>query len=116
MQAKLFAAALIIALSTSFSANAAPPPDEAQRFALQQAMAAKAKLKQAEAAKGPKRKVLMDEHMKMMKDVMDKIAAMKPKAGMTAAEHEEWMTEHQALMQQILEQMMAEHHLMMNTK
>lgn len=110
----ILAAALIVALSTSYPAIAAP--DEAQRFAMQQAMAAKQKLKQAEAAKGAERKALMGEHMKMMKEVMDKIAAMKPKAGMSGKEHEEWMKEHQELMRQMMDQMMAEHHLMMETK
>jgi len=41
---------------------------------------------------------------------------MKPKAGMSMQEHEEWINEHQKLMQQVMDQMMAEHHLMMETK
>lgn len=114
MKSTILAAALIVALGASYSAVAAP--DEAQRYAMQQAMAAKQKLRQAEAAKGAERKALMGEHMKMMKEVMDKVAAMKPKAGMSGKEHEEWMMEHQALMQQMMEQMMGEHHLMMQTK
>lgn len=114
MKSTLLAAALIIALGASHPAIGAP--DEAQRYALQQAMAAKQKLKQAEAAKGAQRKALMGEHMKMMKEVMDKMAVMKPKEGMNGAEHEEWMKEHQALMQQMMEQMMGEHHLMMEMK
>lgn len=114
MKSAILATALIVALGTSYCAIAAP--DEAQRQAMQQAMAAKLKLKQAEAAKGAERKALMGEHMKMMKAVMDKIAAMKPKAGMGGKEHEEWMLEHQALMHQMMEQMMGEHHLMMETK
>jgi hypothetical protein len=79
-------------------------------------MAPKQKLKQAEAAMGAQRRVLMGEHMKLMKEIMDKIAVMKPKVGMRGAEHEEWMKEHQALMQQMMEQMMGEHHLMMEMK
>jgi uncharacterized membrane protein len=114
MKSKFLVAALIAMLSTSFSATAAP--DEAQRQAIQRAMAAKQKLKQAEAAKGAERQTLMAEHMKMMKEVMDKMVAMKPKAGMSMQEHEEWINEHQKLMQQVMEQMMGEHHLMMETK
>lgn len=110
----ILAAALIVALSASYPAVAAP--DEAQRYAMKQAMAAKQKLKQAEAAKGAERKALMGEHMKMMKEVMDKIAGMAPKAGMSGKEHEEWMKEHQDLMRQMMDQMMAEHHLMMEAK
>jgi hypothetical protein len=114
MKTKILATALIIALGTSFSAIAAP--DEAQRFMIQKAMAAKLKLNQAEAATGAQRKTLMAEHMKMMKEVMDKMASMKPKSGISGPEHEEWMKEHQALMQQMLDQMMGEHHLMMEMK
>lgn len=51
--------------------------------------------------------------MSMMKDTMDKMAAMKPKAGMSMKEHEEWIAEHEKLMQQMMDQMMGEHHLMM---
>lgn len=114
MKTTILATALIVALISSHAAIAGP--DEAQRYAIQQAMAAKQKLKQAEAAKGAERKALMGEHMKMMKEVMDKMAAMKPKAGISGAEHEQWMKEHQALMQQMMEQMMGEHHLMMDMK
>ncbi|MES2299435.1 MAG: hypothetical protein V4582_20530 [Pseudomonadota bacterium] len=107
-------AALVATLGVSVTATAGQ--DESQRYAMQRIIAAKQKLQQAEAAKGAERKALMGEHMKMMKEVMDKMAAMKPKAGMTMQEHEEWMTEHQALMQQMMEQMMGEHHLMMQAK
>ena len=43
---------------------------------------------------------------------MDSMSVMKPLTGMTPQEHEEWMNEHQKLMQQMMEQMMAEHHMM----
>ncbi|MDQ1812351.1 hypothetical protein RBA41_03455 [Massilia sp. CCM 9210] len=90
-------------------------PDEAQRYVLQQAMAAKQKPKQAEAAKGSQRKALMGEHLTMMKEVMDKHAVMKPKEAMSGPGHEEWMKEHQALMPQMMEQMMGQQHPMMET-
>ncbi|NIA56164.1 hypothetical protein HAV22_21255 [Massilia sp. TW-1] len=105
---------LVVLLGTSFHASAGQ--DEAQRQMIQRVMAAKQKLKQAEAAKGEQRKALMAEHMSMMKDSMDKMAAMKPKAGMSMEEHEEWIEAHEKLMQQMMDQMMGEHHLMMETK
>lgn len=114
MKIAILASALIAALAASSPALAAP--DEAQRYALQMAMEAKQKLKQAEAAKGAERKALMGEHMKMMKEVMDKMAVMKPKEGMSGKEHEEWMKEHQQLMRQMMEQMMGQHQLMMQMK
>lgn len=107
---------LAVALALGASVTVSAAPDEAQRYAIQKAMAAKLKLKQAAAAKGAERKALMAEHMTMMKDVMDKMAAMQPKAGECSKEHMQWMQEHQALMQQMMEQMMGQHHLMMDHK
>jgi hypothetical protein len=40
--------------------------------------------------------------------------AMKPKSGMTMKEHEEWISEHQKLMDEMMGQMMDEHHMMMD--
>ena len=115
MKPKLIPAVLLAVLTTSFSASALPPPDEAQRFAMQHAAAAKAKLRQAEAAVGAEKQTLMAEHMGMMKELMDKVASLKPKARMNAQEHQEWMSQHQALMEEIMDQMMAEHVLMMKS-
>lgn len=115
MKSKLLTAMLLAVLTISFSAKALPPPDEAQRFAMQRAAAAKAKLRQAEAAVGTEQRTLMAEHMGMMKELMDKVAGMKPKAGMNAQEHQDWMSQHQTLMEQIMDQMMAEHVLMMKS-
>lgn len=114
MKSTLLIASLVAMLGTSLAAAAAP--DEGQRYMLQRAAAAKTKLQQAEAAKGAERKKLMGEHMAMMKEMMGKMQAMKPKAGMSTQEHEEWMAEHQKLMDQMMDQMMAEHHLMMQSK
>jgi len=114
MKTKFLAAVMLALLGTSFSAWAAQ--DEAQRQMIQRVMAAKLKLQQAEAAQGERRKALMAEHMAMMKETMDKMAVMKPKEGMTMKQHEEWIEEHQKLMQQMMDQMMGEHHLMMQMK
>ncbi len=73
------------------------------------------KLEQAEAAKGEERQKLMDDHMKMMHETMEKMQAMKPKAGMTMQEHEEWISQHQKLMDEMMSQMMKEHHMMMGS-
>ena len=110
---KLVAAAFIACLGfTATSAMAGP--DENQRMIQQQVTQAKQKLKEAEAAKGAERQKLMGEHMKMMQGTMKKMQAMKPKAGMTMQEHEDWINEHQKLMEDMMEQMMGEHHMMMD--
>lgn len=95
------------------SAAAYAGPDSFQLEMNRRVMQAKQKLQQAEAAKGAERQKLMGEHMKMMQETMGKMQAMKPKAGMTMQEHEDWINEHQKLMEQIMEQMMGEHHLLM---
>lgn len=114
MKSTLLIATLVAMLGTSYAAFAGP--DEGQRYMMQRAAAAKAKLQQAEAAKGAERRKLMDEHMAMMKEVMEKMQAMKPRSGMSMQEHEEWMAEHQKLMGQMMDQMMGQHHLMMQQK
>lgn len=114
MKTTLLIATLVAMLGTSMYAMAAP--DEGQRYMMMRAAAAQQKLKQAEAAKGAERKKLMGEHMAMMKEVMEKMAAMKPKAGMTMQEHEDWIVEHQKLMGQVMDQMMGEHRLLMETR
>lgn len=88
--------------------------DDNQRQLTQQVLKSKQILQQAEAAKGAERQKLMGEHMKMMHESMKSMQAMKPKAGMTMQEHEDWINEHQKLMDQMMEQMMSEHHLLMN--
>lgn len=114
MKSRILAAVLFALLGTSLYASAGQ--DEAQRQMIQRVTAARQKLQQAEAAKGEQRNALMTEHMSMMKETMDKMAAMKPKAGMSAKEREEWVEQHQKLMQQMMDQMMGEHHLMMEMK
>lgn len=96
------------------SASAFAGQDESQRQMVQQLTKAKQKLTEAEAAKGPDRQKLMGEHMKMMNEAMEKMQAMKPKAGMSMKDHEAWMAEHQKLMDDMMGQMMKEHHMMMD--
>ena len=96
------------------SVSAVAAPDEFQRQMIQRVAQAKQKLQQAEAAKGAERQKLMEEHMKMMNETMEKMQAMKPKAGMSMQEHEDWINEHQKLMEDMMGQMMEEHHLIMD--
>jgi len=109
---KMIATVVICGVSV-LSLSAIAGQDEFQRQMTQQVMKAKQKLKEAEAAKGAERNKLMGEHMKMMHDNMGKMQAMKPKSGMTMQEHEEWISEHQKLMDEMMSQMMKEHHMMM---
>ncbi|MDP3211577.1 hypothetical protein [Methylotenera sp.] len=106
----------VIALSCIgfLSTSAFAAQDEFQRQMTQKVMEAKQKLKEAEAAKGAERQKLMSEHLKMMQENMQKMQAMKPKAGMSMQEHEDWINEHQKLMDQLMDQMMGEHKLMMD--
>ncbi len=97
------------------SVSAGAGQDEFQRQMIQRVQQAKQKLQQAEAAKGSERQKLMEEHMRMMKETMEKMQAMKPKAGMSMQEHEDWISQHQKLMDDMMGQMMGEHHLMMET-
>ena len=108
----------LLATVTAIAIAAAPlvalaGQDEAQRQITQSLQAQKLKLAAAERAQGAERDKLMQEHMKMMQATMGKMQAMKPRDGMTPIEQKEWMDEHQKLMQQMMDQMMTEHHMMM---
>lgn len=88
-------------------------PDEAQRQMIQRIQEQKHKLAAAEGSQGAERRKLMVEHMKMMQETMGKMQAMKPRADMSLQEKDEWIAEHQKLMAQMMEQMMTEHHMLM---
>ena len=96
------------------SVSAIAAQDESQRLMTQRVAQARQKLQQAEAAKGAERQKLSEEHMKMMQETMDKMQVMKPKAGMTAQESEDWIKQHQKLMDDVIGQMRAENRLMMD--
>jgi hypothetical protein len=106
-------ATLILASLGAFSLSAIAGQDETQRQIVQQAIKAKQKLKEAEAAKAKERQRLMDEHLKMMKETLGEMRKLKPTDGMTAQEHEAWIETHQSLMEEMMSQMMEEHHMMM---
>lgn len=88
-------------------------PDETQRQMIQRAQEAKKKLSAAEASRGAERQKLIEEHMAMMQTMMAQMQKAKPRGGMSAEQTREWMDEHLKLMDQLLGQMMDEHHMMM---
>ena len=106
------ATALSGALLVSSDLLAGRPNEDV--FALQQRIeAAQHKLDQAGKAQGADRGKLMQEHMQMMEQNIKGMQAMQPRQGMTMAEHEQWMAEHQKMMNTMMQQMMQEHHMMM---
>ena len=104
-------AALIAFAAIPLSSLAAQ--DEGQRLITQRLQEQKLKLAAAEKAQGAERDRLMQDHMKMMQETMGKMQSMKPRDSMTPQEQKEWMAEHQKLMQLMMDQMMTEHHMMM---
>lgn len=76
----------------------------------------KQKLEKAKAAQGAEQEKLLGEHMQMLHENMNACRQMKPKAGMTEAERDEWFTEHQKIMDDMMGQMMEEHKLKMSAK
>lgn len=109
---RAFAATLAgIALALPLAGIAAP--DEAQKQLIQRAQEAKKKLSAAQAAQGAERQTMMQDHMKMMQEMMAQMQKAKPRAGMAPEQMREWMDEHMKLMQEMMGQMMNEHHMMM---
>jgi hypothetical protein len=100
-----------LALATPIAGLGAP--DETQKLLIQRAQEAKQKLSAAQAAAGAQRQKMMQEHMKLMNDVMVQMRAGKPREGMTPQQMREWMDEQMKLMDQLMGQMMDEHHMMM---
>ncbi|HEU4353869.1 MAG TPA: hypothetical protein VFR66_18530 [Burkholderiales bacterium] len=109
---KTLLAAAICAF-TILGTGALAAPDEAQKQLIQRTQEAKQKLAAAQAASGAERQKLMQEHMKMMQDMTAQMQKAKPRAGMTPEQMREWMDEHLKLMDQLMGQMMDEHHMMM---
>jgi len=111
---KLVATVLIASFGFA-TTSAIAGPDIFQQQINQRLIQSQQKLKAAEAAKGAERQKLMEDHMKIMRETMTKMQAMKPKAGMTMQEHEDWINEHLKLMEQVMGQMMEEHHLLIGS-
>ncbi|WP_395400979.1 hypothetical protein [Pseudoduganella sp. UC29_106] len=96
---------------TLVAGSALGAPDESLRYVQRQTAIAKQKLIAAQVAHGTERRTLMAQHMKMMEEIMGKIKAMAPGPGMSMQHHEEWIVEHQNLMQQLIEQMAGQHQM-----
>ena len=110
---------LLIAALTGFALMAPPAglaaPDEIQKQMIQRVQEAKQKLAAAQAASGAQRQKMMQEHMKLMQDMMAQMRTAKPRDGMTPQQMREWIDEHLKLMDQMMGQMMDEHHMMMQS-
>lgn len=109
---KVYAIAILTSL-IAFSATALAAPDQAQRQMTQRIQEQKMKLGAIENAKGAERGQLMKEHIKMMQETLEKMHTMQPHAGVSVKEWEDWIAEHQRLLDQILEQVTDEQHLLM---
>ncbi|HPH05180.1 MAG TPA: hypothetical protein PL131_04835 [Methylotenera sp.] len=108
----LIATAFLASLSLA-STGAMAGRDFFQEQLIQNLQVTKQKLKQAEAAKGAEQQQLLTEHMQMLHKNMAACREMKPKAGMTEKERDEWFAEHQKIMDDMMSQMMEEHKVKM---
>lgn len=106
----------ILWMMLGFNSTVFAGPDANQQMIIKRIQESKLKLKAAEAAQSEERQKLMEQHMKMMAETMGIMRGMTPRKGMTMQEHEEWMDEHQKLMQQVMEQMMDEHHALIQMR
>jgi hypothetical protein len=105
----VIATAIVLAVCAPVAGAA----DQDQQVLNQRTQEAKRKLQAAEAAQGAQRQKLMREHMSAMQEIMNRMRGMRPHGAMTPVEQQEWMIEHQKLMDQLLGQLMDEHHLLM---
>jgi predicted PurR-regulated permease PerM len=103
----------ISALALALPLASMAGPDGNQQMAIQQIQQAKQKLAAAEAAQGAERQKLMQEHMNIMDQVLTQMQKAKPGTNMTPEQMRDWIDEHMKLMNDMMGQMMAEHHMMM---
>ncbi|MEQ1603178.1 MAG: hypothetical protein ABL885_15590 [Methylophilaceae bacterium] len=106
----------ILIASLGFSATSAMAGrDFFQEQLIQNLQITKQKLEKAKTAKGAEQQKLMGEHMQMLHDNMATCREMKPKAGMTEQERDEWFVDHQKIMDDMMVQMMEEHKVRMSS-
>ena len=105
--------AVVAGLAIAMPMLGTAAPDEAQKQMIQRAQEAKKKLAAAQATSGAERQKMMQEHMKMMQGMMTQMQKAKPGGGMSPQQMREWIDEHMTLMQELMGQMMDEHHMMM---
>ena len=109
---KLFAA-MLTGIVFALPLVAFSGPDETQKMLIQRAQEAKKKLAVAQTASGVERQKMMQEHMQMMQEMIAQMRKAKPREGMSPPQMREWIDEHLKLMDQMMGQMMDEHHMMM---
>ena len=56
---------------------------------------------------------MMQDHMKLMEQVITQMQKAKRGGGMTPEQMRDWIDEHMKLMNEMMGQMMQEHHMMM---
>ena len=110
---KKLLAAMIAGVIFALPVSGFAAPDETQKALIQKAQEAKKKLAAAQAAQGAERQKMMQEHMTMMRDMTAQMQKAKPRAGMSPEQMREWIDEHLKLMNEMMSQMMGEHHMMM---
>jgi Ni/Co efflux regulator RcnB len=110
---KKLLAALIAGAVLALPFAALAGPDESQKMLIRKAQDAKRKLAAAQAASDPERQKAMQEHMKMMQDMMAQMRKAKPGADMKPEQMREWIDEHMKLMHEMMAQMSDGHHMMM---
>ncbi|MDP3008172.1 hypothetical protein [Methylotenera mobilis] len=108
----LIATAFIASLSLA-STGAMAGRDFFQEQLIQNMQVTKQKLEKAKTSQGAEQQKLLGEHMRMLHDNMNACREMKPKAGMTEKERDEWYAEHQKIMDDLMSQMMEEHKVKM---
>lgn len=91
------------------SASVMAGRDAFQEKLIQNVQLTKQKLEEAKASKGAEQQKLLNEHAQMLHDNMAACREMKPKAGMSEKERDEWFAEHQKIMDTLMGQMMEEH-------
>ena len=91
------------------SASAMAGRDFFQEQLIQNIQVTKQKLEEAKAAKGAEQQTFLTQHSQMLHENMAACRDMKPKAGMTEKERDEWFAEHQKIMDALMGQMMEEH-------
>jgi hypothetical protein len=101
-----------LAIATLLSVSAFAEPHPLQQQLQRQLNEAKATQEAAEKANASKRQQLLAQHMQMLQQVMQQMRAAKPQAGISVREHEEWITEHQKLMDEALQQMIMDQGLL----
>jgi uncharacterized protein YicC (UPF0701 family) len=112
---KRFFLMILLSLVIATPAALVAAPDESQRQATFQAHEAKRKLAAARAAQGAERQRLMREHMQMMSAMMKQMQAARPAADLSPSRLREWVDEHMKLMDELMGQMMEQHHLIMES-